>query len=147
MCPSRRPWLQRAFSTFPDGFPGAGLLLLRAAVGGFFLVQATAYLLHWHGLLFLNLAIGLALLATGGLLLIGYLTPFVCVPGVLFCVGSALSWLPWSPGLALFEGRLTPAFAAVIALALMGLGPGAYSLDARLFGRREIVIPATSART
>jgi len=31
-------------------------------------------------------------------------------------------------------------------LALIGLGPGAYSLDARLFGRREIVIPAISPR-
>ncbi len=30
--------------------------------------------------------------------------------------------------------------AAVIAL----LGPGAYSLDARLFGRREIIIPPAS---
>jgi uncharacterized membrane protein YphA (DoxX/SURF4 family) len=138
--------LQRAFSTFPDGFPGAGLLLLRVAVGGFFWVQATADLLHWHGLGFLSLAVGLVLLATGSLLLIGYMTPFACVPSVLFCVGSALSWFSWSHSSALFAAKLSSAFAAVIALALIGLGPGAYSLDARLFGRREIVIPATSTR-
>jgi uncharacterized membrane protein YphA (DoxX/SURF4 family) len=30
---------------------------------------------------------------------------------------------------------------AVISVALVLLGPGAVSLDARLFGRREIIIP------
>lgn len=135
--------MQRAFSTFPDGFPGAGILLLRSAVGASFLVEALTYLFHWHGCAFLSLAIGIVMLATGTLLLIGYLTPFVSVSGVLFCVGSALSWFP-SP--SLFEARPSSVFAAVIVLALIGLGPGAYSLDARLFGRREIVIPAISPR-
>jgi hypothetical protein len=32
-------------------------------------------------------------------------------------------------------------FAGVIAVALCLLGPGAFSLDARWFGRREVVIP------
>lgn len=30
---------------------------------------------------------------------------------------------------------------AIICVALVLLGPGAFSLDARLFGRREIIIP------
>jgi len=32
--------------------------------------------------------------------------------------------------------------AMVIAIGLICLGPGAFSLDARLFGRREITIPS-----
>jgi hypothetical protein len=35
---------------------------------------------------------------------------------------------------------------ALIAIAVICLGPGAYSLDARLFGRREIIIPARPAK-
>jgi hypothetical protein len=38
---------------------------------------------------------------------------------------------------------MTTALSAVIALAVICLGPGALSLDARLFGRREIIIPTS----
>jgi hypothetical protein len=34
----------------------------------------------------------------------------------------------------------------VIAVAIMCMGAGAFSLDARLFGRREIVIPPSSQK-
>jgi len=36
------------------------------------------------------------------------------------------------------------ALLAVMALTVALLGPGAYSVDARLFGRREIVVPRSS---
>jgi hypothetical protein len=58
-------------------------------------------------------------------------------------VGSAFSWFP-VPSLELFAVKPTTAFATVIAVALVCLGPGAFSLDARLFGRREIIIPKAS---
>jgi hypothetical protein len=38
-------------------------------------------------------------------------------------------------------GALTAFNLAAISAALALLGPGAFSLDARLFGRREIIIP------
>jgi hypothetical protein len=48
----------------------------------------------------------------------------------------------WVPPFNAHAGsdRLTIAFLAVVAAAIIPLGPGAFSFDARLFGRREIVI-------
>jgi uncharacterized membrane protein YphA (DoxX/SURF4 family) len=137
--------MQRAFSTFPDGVPGAGLLLLRAALGVALLVQAAAGLVDWHGLGLTTLAVGLLTVATGTLLLIGYLTPLAGILAGLFCVGCAFSWFAL-PNLELFAAKLTAALATVIAVALVCLGPGAFSLDARLFGRREIIIPSVPSQ-
>jgi uncharacterized membrane protein YphA (DoxX/SURF4 family) len=116
---------------------------LRAAAGGTLFVQSAAYLVDWHGLGLLTLVVSVTTVASGALLLIGYLTPLAGVLAGLFCVGSALSWFP-APNLELFEAKLTAALAAVIVVALVCLGPGAFSMDARLFGRREIIIPDAS---
>ncbi|MGA2456660.1 MAG: DoxX family protein [Terriglobales bacterium] len=132
--------MQSVFSSFPDGLPGAGLLLLRAAAGIALLIQGAAYLVDRDGLGFLTLAVGLLTVASGLLLLIGYLTPLAGALAVLFCVGSAFSWFP-APSLELFEAKLTAALGTAIVAALVCLGPGAFSLDGRLFGRREIIIP------
>ena len=142
VCPTRGLRLQRAFSTFPDGAPGAGLLLLRAAAGAALLVQGAAYLISWQGI-GLTLIVGLPTVASGALLLVGYLTPLAAIVAGLFCVGSAFSWFPM-PNLELFEAKLTAALATAIVLSLVCLGPGAFSLDARFFGRREIIIPDAS---
>lgn len=77
----------------------------------------------------------------GGILLfMGFLTPIVAVLITLGIAGVWLSLLPaCAPGL--FDSNLTTAFAVAILLAILLLGPGAYSLDARFFGRREIIIP------
>jgi len=82
----------------------------------------------------------LVLLASGAALLIGYLTPIASVLAAGAMLASAVSWFP-TQGIFLFESRLTVAFATVITVAIACLGPGAFSLDAHLFGRREIVIP------
>ena len=138
--------MQRAFSTFPDGLPGAGLLLLRGAAGIALLVQGAAYFSDWRGLGFLALAVALLTVASGALLLVGYLTPFAGILAGLYCVGGAFSWFP-APNIELFETKLTTALATVIVVALVCLGPGAFSLDARLFGRREIIIPSSSPKS
>ena len=137
--------MQRVFSTFPDGLPGAGLLLLRGAAGAALLVQGTAYFMDSHDLSLLTWAIALLTVASGAALLIGYLTPFASALAALFSLGSVFSWFPL-PHLDLFEARLTAGLAAVIVVALVCLGPGAYSLDAHLFGRREIIIPSSPSQ-
>jgi len=131
------------FSTFSDGWPAVGLLVLRAAVGVAFFVQSSAYLTKWHEGAFFSCFIGLALLATGSSLLIGCLTPFASVLSGVIIVARYFCWIP-TPRFDLFEPKLVAAFAIVITIAIVCLGPGAFSLDARLFGRREIVIPDAS---
>jgi putative oxidoreductase len=136
--------LLRIFSTFPDGWPGAGLLLLRGTVGSALVAQGLVYFAGWHELRFLSLAVASLTVTTGAFLLAGYLTPLVGIAGALLIGGTALSWFP-SPNPDLFEAKTAAALVALISIALVCLGPGAFSLDARLFGRREIIIPDTAS--
>ncbi len=89
-------------------------------------------------------AVALLMVASGTLALIGYMTPVAAIVGGLLSVAT---WMPWfhSPAPSLFLTRLATFLAAAIAIAIVCLGPGAFSLDARLFGRREIVIRKPSS--
>ncbi|WP_369937868.1 hypothetical protein AB3X09_09530 [Xanthomonas tesorieronis] len=111
---------------FPGGSAGLGLLALRLFVA-LSLWPSTASGAwaappHWHWA-----ALTLALLTVAGAL-----TPLAAA---LACA---------VPALALWQGT-TAAGSALLAvlpaLALALLGPGAYSLDARCFGRRLLVLP------
>jgi uncharacterized membrane protein YphA (DoxX/SURF4 family) len=84
-----------------------------------------------------------ALALCGACLLIGFLSPVVSIAIAIFSVGNALSWLPVVGGNLSF-GRLASFELIVMAAAIALLGPGAFSLDAFLFGRHEIVIPPGS---
>jgi uncharacterized membrane protein YphA (DoxX/SURF4 family) len=82
---------------------------------------------------------GLAVV-TGGSILVGFLTPICCGLAAVENVLISLVRLPLSqtPTLASSIAQLN---LAIICIALALLGPGAFSLDARLFARREIIIP------
>jgi hypothetical protein len=141
---SRRHSLLRLFSlTFPDGRAGIGILLLRVATGLTAAVQGGVYLFEGGNRTSLTWALGLLLVASGVSLLIGILTP---VAGILVGLGSIAVGLSWFPAAAqnLLDKPLTIGFIAIMAAAIVFLGSGAYSLDARLFGRREIIIPQAS---
>jgi uncharacterized membrane protein YphA (DoxX/SURF4 family) len=131
--------LQRTFSGFPTGYPGLALLLLRLVVGGAASSQAWLLITADHGAV--NTSIVLALLAfvTGFALIIGFMTP---IASVLLAAGALL--LTVDSGvlgrLPLFESGMARLEFLVMSTALISLGPGALSLDARLYGRREIEV-------
>ena len=127
---------------FPDGWPGAGILLLRAACGMVLIIQAIAFFVDRRELVFLMVA-GSAMSAVGLLLVIGLMTRYAALVAAVVGAGNVFSWFPGSSGGPLLT-PMTAVLFAVIAAALALLGPGALSLDARLFGRREIVIPTNS---
>jgi uncharacterized membrane protein YphA (DoxX/SURF4 family) len=138
--------LRQMFSTFPDGWPGAGLMLLRAAGGAVLITQGSSYFSDTHEPGFLPAVVVSAGIVLGVLLLIGLLTRVVALLAALVGVSSVFAWFPGSR-VNSFDAHMTAALCAVIALSLICLGPGALSLDARLFGRREIIIPPTSRRS
>ena len=81
----------------------------------------------------LNLPQGLftaLLLISGLILLIGFLTPLVAVVIGLSAVAFGI----------FFEVNYTVLAIVILAAAIALLGPGAFSIDARLFGHREILI-------
>jgi hypothetical protein len=119
--------VQRLFSTFADGWPGVGLLLQRIL---------TAALVIRFGIMDLsgvsNPSAGITQIIAafaGALFLVGLWTPIV---GSL--IAALELWLtvtrlvdPWT---CITVGTL----AATVAM----IGPGAWSIDARLFGRKHI---------
>jgi uncharacterized membrane protein YphA (DoxX/SURF4 family) len=135
--------LHRLFSVFPAGLPGAGLLLLRVVVGATLVAHGILCLVSSDRVTLLESVSFAILLLSGACLLIGFLTPILSLLAGLESLGIAFSWFPFQL-LSPFESKLalTPIIAISAAIAL--LGPGAFSLDARLFGWKEIVIPPAS---
>jgi hypothetical protein len=118
----------RLYSVFPTGAPGIALLILRLSLAAaildscFDVIKPAALPL-----------VCLALAVQSLFLCLGFLTPIVSIVAcafeltALFVTGHA-------------DVRFI-ALASLNAAAIALLGPGAYSLDARLFGRRELVFP------
>jgi uncharacterized membrane protein YphA (DoxX/SURF4 family) len=80
--------------------------------------------------------------ACGALLTIGFFTAIASVVAFIaagLAMSGAASCMP-----NLFAAKLSLVLAMVILLALFLVGPGAFSVDSRVFGRREIIIPPIS---
>ena len=126
--------MQRLFSTFASGWPGAGLLLLRLLTAIALVRFGTTGVLTAAPVTIVVLEIIGAV--TGILLLIGLWTPVAGTLAAIVNVWIAFSWYfshsgdPW-----------IPIVQAVLGAVLAMVGPGAWSIDARLFGRRLIEFP------
>jgi uncharacterized membrane protein YphA (DoxX/SURF4 family) len=131
--------LHRLFSSFPAGGRGFGLLLLRASIGVVAIFDGVSALAGNGDSTTAWLAGGLAVLS-GVSLLMGLFTPVASGLVALGAIGLALYRLPL-PAADPFDSKPLTIFVAVVAVAVALLGPGALSVDARLFGRREIIIP------
>jgi hypothetical protein len=138
--------LQRLFSTFPGGPPGVGLLLLRLTVG---LTAIAAGFLYLSSPLIATLSkwsLGPALTVVGVALALGFLTPLAGVLAGLCFLGIGLRWLGL-PIAGFHDTTLLGLGATITAVAIALLGPGAFSVDGYLFGRKEIVIPPATHRS
>ena len=108
-------------------------------VGSSAMIEAALAVAAAHSLVSFATVI-LAALA-GLALVLGFLTPVAS--GIIAAEGAAiLLWLPLAD-LHLLDSRMALFELVVIAAALSILGPGATSIDARLFGRREVAISET----
>jgi uncharacterized membrane protein YphA (DoxX/SURF4 family) len=122
--------VQRLFSTFASGWPGAGLLAQRLLLGT---AQVYCFFVCVNATPVCGAVVPQSIGAlTGILLLVGLWTP---VAGVLVAIMDA--WIAFS----LPSSAALPAVLAVLAASLALIGPGAWSLDAWLFGRKRIEPP------
>lgn len=120
--------MQRLYAMFPAGAPGAGLLLLRVHLACFLPLDPCG-LLRGDAPAWLPAALA----ATSLLLLLGLLTPLAAAMAALPALWPWLAHVPAVPA--------STALALLAPAAQMLLGPGAWSVDARLFGRRVLVAP------
>jgi hypothetical protein len=122
--------LQRLFSTFANGWPGKALLVQRLVTGAALFFSAIDLVERDSALILTTPQIIAA--AAGLVLALGLWTP---VMGTLVAIAEL--WIafarpdtPWIP-------ILLATFGATLAM----IGPGAWSVDAKLFGRKHIETP------
>jgi putative oxidoreductase len=122
--------VQRLFSTFANGLPGLGLLLQRL-VAGCVLIQCALVQLGTPGG-FASLLPQVTDLTAGVLLLLGLWTP---VAGAVIAILQVWAFVSNTP-----DPRI-PILLAMSGVSVALIGPGSWSLDARIFGRKQISIP------
>ena len=122
--------MRRLYSTFADSWPGVGLLLMRLVGGAALVVRAHSTL---GGSPWITETLASACLASSGILLIpGLWTPIAGTVAAFIVLGQMLTGA---------GDRSAPLLLGSIALTLAMLGPGVWSVDARLFGWKRVEAP------
>lgn len=140
--------MQNFFTRYPIGTPGIGLLILRSAAGlatGFYGVILLSRLERVANDQFSHashIVLSLILITGGVLFILGLMTPLVSI-ALAACelIAAFIRLALGDPPNGSIFGWITMLLLASIALALVFLGPGAYSIDALRFGRRRIIVP------
>ena len=124
--------MQRLYSTFARGWPGTGLVLLRFGAGILLIYFAIESLTASREFVrsVLDAVAGLG----GIMLMIGLWTP---VAGIV--VAAAQLWIFLSQPFSQHRYPFAHILLVVLGAALAMLGPGAWSIDARLFGRKRVI--------
>jgi putative oxidoreductase len=118
------------FSTFAEGWPGAGLLLQRVLTSTILVYCGVSHLLENAGWA-LGLPYIIAAIA-GVLLLLGLWTPLA---GITIAMVGVWAFFASS------AHCLTAIIVAVLGATTAMIGPGMWSIDARLYGRKHFEDP------
>jgi len=122
--------VQRLFSTFADGWPGAGLLLQRVLTSIVLLYFGVTHILETARF---GLSVAYVIAAVAGLfLLLGLWTPLA---GIAIAIVEVWILLAWS------GSSLTPIMLAGLGGTVAMIGPGMWSIDAKLYGRKHLQDP------
>jgi hypothetical protein len=119
--------MQRLFSGFPNSWPGIGLLLLRASIVS---VIGLDGLSAWISGGSVGVSVAAVCWISGAMLLAGIWTPYA---GLLAAIAQALIWSR-SPGAPLLH---VLCIGSAVSVAL--IGPGAWSVDAYIYGRKRVL--------
>jgi putative oxidoreductase len=122
--------LQRLFSTFANGWPGKALLIQRLITGAALFFSAIALLEKDAPRM--SIAPQIIAAAAGIFLALGLWTP---VMGALVAITEL--WIAFARP----DNSWIPILLATLGATLAMIGPGAWSVDARLFGRKHIETP------
>jgi hypothetical protein len=115
------------YSTFAGGWPGFGLILMRLVVGLALVSNAGSALLSSPAIPMAILSVLLA--AAAILLIVGLFTPIA---------GTLVALIESCRLVTIPADRLVYLLVATFGAALAMLGPGLWSVDARLFGWKRI---------
>lgn len=119
--------MQRLFSSFANGWPGKGLLLQRLLIAAVLLYSAISD--TGQSIPLTSTFLRMLGAAAGILILAGLWTPVA---------GTLVFLLEIVVALFFTNSPLTHLMVATIGITLAMIGPGAWSVDARRYGRKRI---------